>query len=167
MKIGVLSDTHIHNEEGMEALKHIYNRHFSDVDLLFHAGDLVDLSVFEWLNQRVETIAVSGNMDYPEVTGVLPKTRIVKAGKFWIGLTHGQGPPSGLVERIKRNFMMSQARTKLDCIVYGHTHWTVNKVIDDTLFFNPGSATDQKFAPYNSIGFLIIDDKIEGVIQRI
>lgn len=167
MKIGVVSDTHIHGDKELDTFKEIFSKHFSHVDLVFHAGDLVNIRVFEWLNEQVETVAVSGNMDFPEVCEILPRIRIVEAGEFRIGLTHGQGPPSGLVERIKMGFEDMEKESELDCIVYGHTHWTVNRVVNGTLFFNPGTPTDTKFAPYNSIGFLEINDKIEGTIKRI
>jgi predicted phosphodiesterase len=45
VRIGVLSDTHVYGFN--RDLKHIIDEHFSDVDLILHAGDLVDLSVLE------------------------------------------------------------------------------------------------------------------------
>jgi putative phosphoesterase len=166
VRVGVISDTHIHNEAELETLKRIFKDYFSDIDLLLHAGDLVDLSVYNWLNQQVDTVAVRGNMDHPDVLKTLPEIRVIEAGGFRIGLAHGQGSPNGLVERIKGKFELAGNKGKLDCIVHGHTHWAVNKIIDDTLFFNPGSPTDTRFAPYNSVGFLEIGKKIEGTIKR-
>ena len=166
MKIGVISDTHIHSEAELDTLKQIFQEYFSDVDLLLHAGDLVDLSVYSWLNQQVDTVAVRGNMDHPDVIKILPDLKVIKAGDFRIGLVHGQGSPNGLVERIRAKFAAQGEEGKVDCIVHGHTHWAVNKIIDDTLFFNPGSPTDTRFAPYNSVGFLEVGKKIEGTIRR-
>ncbi len=70
-----------------------------------------------------------------------------------------------MVERVKARFEAVGDRGRLDCIVFGHTHQTMNKVIDGTLFFNPGSPTDTIFAPYNSVGFLKVQKKIEGTIR--
>jgi len=165
--IGVISDTHVHSEEDLDTIKQIFSKYFSNVDLLLHAGDLVDLSVYDWLNKQVETIAVSGNMDYPEVTGKLPQKRIIEADKFRIGLIHGWGPPNGLTTRIRRAFTGFDGKLEVDCIVFGHTHSALNKMIDGLLFFNPGAPVDKRFAAYNSVGFLKINGKIEGSIEKI
>jgi len=165
--IGVISDTHVHSEEELDTIKEIFSKYFSSVDLLLHAGDLVNLNVYDWLNKQVKTIAVSGNMDYPEVTDKFPQKRIIEADKFRIGLIHGWGPPSGLTARIQRAFIAVDGTPEVDCIVFGHTHSAFNKTIDGLLFFNPGAPIDRRFAAYNSIGFLKIDSKIEGTIEKI
>jgi len=48
--------------------------------------------------------------------------------------------------------------------VYGHTHRAANEVRDGILFFNPGSATDKRFASRNTIGILEVGEKINGKI---
>ncbi len=45
VRIGVVSDTHLSGFD--ENLKKNIDEHFSDVDLVFHAGDLVDLCVLD------------------------------------------------------------------------------------------------------------------------
>jgi putative phosphoesterase len=167
VKIGVISDTHIRTDEELEAFKEIFFKHLSDIDLLLHAGDIVSLNVFKWLNKQVKIVAVSGNMDFPGVTGFLPKSKIVKVDKFKIGLTHGWGPPSGLIERVKRIFKQLNGGSEVECIVFGHTHSAFNEVIDEVLFFNPGTPTDKKFSSYNSVGFLEIGVEIKGKIEKI
>lgn len=167
MKVGVISDTHIRNDEELEAFKKIFSKHFSDIDLLLHAGDLVSLNVFKWLNEQVKTVAVSGNMDFPEAAGLFPQSKIVKVDKFKIGLTHGWGPPRGLIERVKKVFNRPDGKSSVDCIVFGHTHSAFNRVIDGVLFFNPGAPTDKIFASYKSVGFLEIGVEIKGKIERI
>lgn len=167
MIIGVISDTHVHSEEELDIIKKIFSKYFSSVDLLLHAGDLVDLSVYDWLSEQVKTIVVSGNMDYPEVTGRFPQKRVVEAGQFRIGLIHGWGPPGGLTTRVQGAFTGIDGTLEVDCIVFGHTHSALNKTIDGLLFFNPGAPIDKRFAAYNSIGFLKINSKIEGSIEKI
>jgi hypothetical protein len=53
---------------------------------------------------------------------------------------------------------------RVDCLVYGHTHRPANEVRDGILFFNPGSATDKRFASRNTIGILEVGEKINGKI---
>lgn len=167
MKIGVVSDTHVRTNEELDTFIKIFHEHFSDVDLLLHAGDLVNLSIFEWLSKQVKTIAVRGNMDFPDVSAALPQSRIVDLGRFKIGLTHGWGPPSGLTNRIRKTFVGSDGKLTVDCIVFGHTHSALSEMMDGILFFNPGAPTDKRFAPFNSVGFLEIGSKLEGRIERI
>lgn len=153
--IGVLSDTHITGFD--EKLKKAVDEHFSDVDLIFHAGDLVELSVLNLFNDK-EVRAVCGNMDRPSVRETLPEYLMMDVNGFKIGLIHGWGAPEG----IERKLMAKLG--KPDCIVFGHTHYPVNRVIEGVYFFNPGSAVDKRFAKDRSIGILEIGTEIKGRI---
>ncbi|HPE07913.1 MAG TPA: metallophosphoesterase family protein, partial [Smithellaceae bacterium] len=93
VKIGVLSDTHISGYN--EKLKEIINEHFSDVDLIFHAGDLVDLCVLDLFGDK-EVRAVCGNMDNQRVKQELPEQLLMNINGFKIGLIHGWGSPEGM-----------------------------------------------------------------------
>ena len=157
MRIGVISDTHIKNKN--EALPKVICEEFKNVDMILHAGDLVKISVLDELKKFAEVKAVVGNMDYPEVVSSLPKKELIKIGKFKIGLIHGYGPPEGLIERIRKEF-----DGQIDAIIFGHSHRPVNELIDNILFFNPGSPTDKIFAPYNSFGIIEINNKIKAKI---
>jgi len=160
MRIGVLSDTHI-PKAALDLPEDIYNE-FVTVDLILHAGDLVELSVLEKLEKMAPVKAVYGNMDMTEVRQRLPKKEIIEIGDFKIGLMHGFGTPKGLEKRVKGEFDKS-----VDLIVFGHSHMPFNEKIDNTILFNPGSPTDKIFTPYNSFGILDIGDEIVGRILRI
>jgi uncharacterized protein len=155
IKIGVISDTHL--QGGDEKLKKIIDEHFIDVDIIIHAGDLVDLRVLDIFAGK-EVKAVCGNMDYPSVKEKLPEQLLFKIRGFKFGVIHGWGASAGIEERIL-------AKTgKLDCIVYGHTHNPACHKSNGVLFFNPGSPTDKRFAAHRSIGILEIDKEITGRI---
>ena len=84
--IGVISDTHLSASSGMfqavkrairntktlEDLQKLVEQHFRDVDLIIHAGDLVELPVFEMLRRYAPVEAVQGNMDTAEVCRTFP-----------------------------------------------------------------------------------------------
>lgn len=161
MKIGVISDTHI-PRMAKDLPKVIYEE-LSKVDLILHAGDLVEINFLEKLRKINKTIAVSGNMDSREVSGVLKSKEIIEAGKFKIGLIHGRGAPEGIMERLIAEFKGEE----IDCLVFGHTHRPVNEIKNKILLFNPGSPTDKIFAPFNSYGILEIDRKITGNIIKL
>ncbi|MBP7766082.1 MAG: metallophosphoesterase [Syntrophaceae bacterium] len=155
VRIGVVSDTHLSGFD--ENLKKNIDEHFSDVDLVFHAGDLVDLCVLDLFGDT-EVRAVSGNMDNRRVREALPDERVMEIGGFRIGLIHGWGSPEGLERKL------ADKLGKVDCIVFGHTHCPVNKVIDGIYFFNPGSAVDRRMARFRSLGILEIGRDITGRI---
>ena len=76
---------------------------------------------------------------------------------------HGEGAPRSLFSRVKEEF----EDKKVDAIIFGHSHHTMNEKVGDILYFNPGSATDTVFAPYRSYGILEITDDIKGKIIKI
>lgn len=160
MKIGVIADTHI-PRVASRLPEEIYGA-FKDTDMILHAGDLIEISVLDELTKMAETQAVYGNMDRPEVRKVLPAKRIIKAGRFTIGLTHGYGPPFSLIASVRREFSQ-----KMDIIIFGHSHSPINEVRDGILFFNPGSPTDKIFAKYNSFGILTLNNEIKGEIIKL
>jgi len=159
-RIGVISDTHIPKAAG-DLPERVY-REFERVDLILHAGDLVELSVLEKLRKVAPARAVYGNMDAAEVTGFLPRKDIIKVGGLRIGLIHGYGPPARIVEAVAKEFK------KVDVIVFGHSHVALCEKIKNTLFFNPGSPTDRVFAPYTSFGILEVGKNgIAGMIMHL
>lgn len=156
MKIGVVADTHL--REGNEYLRRISEKFFSDADIILHAGDLVSTKVLAAFGEK-DIRAVRGNMDVDES---LPEKLLLEIEGVKIGLIHGWGMPMGLEAKLLREF------DEVDCLVYGHTHIACNHLRDGVLFFNPGSPTDRRFAPVNTIGLLEIRGKrIEGRIEEI
>jgi len=160
MRIGVISDTHI--PHAAPALPPEIYTALEGADMILHAGDIVRPSVLEDLRRLAKVEAVYGNMDGPELRELLPAKKIIKAGRFRIGLIHGSGAPFKLMETVKKEFPSS-----IDVIVFGHSHSAVNESKEGILFFNPGSLTDKVFAKYNSYGILTVNGKIEGKIIRI
>lgn len=159
MRIGVISDTHMPSVA--DKLPGRVFAEFRGLDMILHAGDIVTLSVLESLAKLSRVIAVCGNMDRLEVCAELPHKTVVEAEGCRIGLTHGFGPPDGLLENVRREF----EGEKVDAIVFGHSHHAFNEVKDGILFFNPGTPTDRRFSHSLSIGLLEVDDsKIEGRI---
>ena len=151
MKIGVLSDTHIHlaEEIPLEVVKA-----FSKVDLILHAGDFVGLQVLEGLKQLGEVKAVHGNVDSMKLRGLLPEKELLVAGGKKIGITHGWGGPEGIERRVRGLF------NDVDIIIYGHSHRAKIERIGDVLFFNPGPG-------YKSFGILTIEEEVKGEIVRL
>ena len=159
MLIGCVSDTHLAGQPVPRAVLDA----FKGADLILHAGDILDMSVLEELSAVAETLAVRGNMDRGATAQSLPERRVIEAGGFKIGLTHGGGSPLGIVGRVAATF----AADECDCIVFGHTHNATIKERDGVTFFNPGSPTDRIFARHNSVGLLEVTDILEARVVRL
>jgi putative phosphoesterase len=87
---------------------------------------------------------------------------VVEAEGRSIGLIHGWGSPDGLPERVLESFDPS-----VEVIVFGHSHRSYCQRNGKVLLFNPGSATDRRFAPYRSVGILHLENKISGEIIKL
>ena len=162
IKIGVIADTHI-PDRSKSIPKEILEA-FKNVDMVLHAGDLVDLKVLDELRRVCSNVkAVWGNMDPQEARKKLNAKEIIQAGRYKIGLMHGYGAPTKLVEILNEEFK----NDKVDVIVFGHAHSAYNEKKGEILFFNPGSPTDKAFSPYNSYGIIEVNDKIEAKIIKI
>jgi hypothetical protein len=150
MRIAVLADTHVNILEDLS--KKIIDA-LSTVDLIIHAGDFTDVQLLKELEGLRTVKAVQGNMDSRELKVMLPAKEIVEIENKRIGITHGSGGPWGIEERVRKVFESD----RIDIIVYGHSHQSQNKVIEDVLLFNPGKATD-------SFGILTINGGVKGEI---
>ncbi|MBW1987907.1 MAG: metallophosphoesterase family protein [Deltaproteobacteria bacterium] len=151
--IGVISDTHLYRPS-KELSRLVTDGPFSGVDMVFHSGDIVKLSVLDALAPK-EVVAVAGNMDDHDVAVNLPDKRIVEVEGFLIGITHGRGPREGLEARVAAIF------TGVSAICYGHSHTPANHVKNGVLLFNPGSFSS------GTVGILTVDKKISGEIIQL
>ena len=162
MKIAVISDTHIPDRAHQIPNKILES--FKKMDMIIHAGDLVDLSILETLKSICQNVkAVSGNMDPVEVKKYLPDKQLFTVGKYKIGLTHGSGHPAYLIEMVSDIFK----KDKVDIIIFGHSHYPINEKRGKILYFNPGSLTDTAFSPFNSYGIIEINGDIKSSIVKI
>ena len=159
MRIGVLSDTHVTSASEIPA--EVFES-LRDVDLILHAGDILDLPVIDELRALAPVHAVCGNMDPPPTRETLPGRAVIRAEGKRIGLIHGSGAPFGLHNRIRAQF------EDVDVIVFGHSHRPMSETVDGVLVFNPGSPTDLHFAPFRSFGIISIEgNEILGSIVRL
>ena len=158
VKIGVISDTHLDDYD--EKMRKSIDTLFNDVDMILHAGDMVDSRVLKIFGDK-QVRAVCGNMDNYAIREKFPDHLLFEINGFRFLLIHGWGSPWGLEEKIAAKFK------DVDCVVYGHTHKPANHLRDKILFFNPGSAADRFFNSSRTVGILEIDKEIKGRIIKI
>lgn len=159
MKIGVIADTHIPTT--VQALPESVFELFQEVELILHAGDIVELSVLEELGKLAPVEAVFGNMDSPEVRSNLPEKKILELGKFRVGMIHGKYHLSEQQDRICEQF------DDVDLIIFGHSHRPFWGRVNGVYLLNPGSATDYIHTSENSVALLELGDEPHAEIVTI
>ena len=133
---------------------------FAGVELILHAGDLVEESAVEQLVAVAPVIAVYGNRDSDKLKLLLPESRIVELKGYRIGILHGHGDKGTTMDRLP-DFFKGEV---LDCIIFGHSHIPFNRKIGNTLYFNPGSPTVKKRQKYPSVGIINLEDEMTASI---
>lgn len=147
-RIGVLSDTHMpqHGARLPDAML----RHFEDVELILHAGDLSTLRVLDQLSDYAQVEAVQGNVEEQEVVMNLPIKRTLMVGGCEIGLMHILGERKDYARNARRAFPTARV------VIFGHSHIPWLEDASGLLLLNPGSAMDRRRQPYCTIALLTI-----------
>ncbi|ANQ53721.1 phosphodiesterase [Thermosipho sp. 1063] len=136
MKFLVISDLHIptRNREIHPKIVELSK----ELDGVFALGDFVDLNTVLYLQSLNRNFyAVFGNMDDYDVKDYLPAQRVVKIGRYVIGLTHGSGSHIRIPERIVNWF-----DDDVDVILFGHSHVPEDRIFRGKRFINPGTAME-------------------------
>jgi len=146
-KIGIISDTH------GKLPYQIYDI-FSDVDQIWHAGDIGSLHLINELEIIAPVQCVCGNVDGYPLCATYPEQKVIELENFRFLLTHR------FFDQSMRLFpsVKSQIKQHFDAIIYGHTHIAdLRNGSGNTLFFNSGSPTLPRGNKGPSVGSLTID----------
>lgn len=157
-RVGVISDTHIPKRAAV--VPPVVLEALAGVELIIHAGDLVDLQVLEQLEKIAPVKAVAGNIDLPQVKATLPKSQLINFGGYTVGVVHGDGTSGTTIKRARKAF----SEQRVDCIIFGHSHKPVIEYLDGVLMVNPGSPTDPRKEPLPSFAILTLGEKLEAKI---
>ncbi len=156
MRIGVLSDTHI--RAGKSLPSWVFNE-LADVEMIFHAGDILIPQVLEDLACIAPVKAVRGNCDGWELAD-LPSELLSVLEGWRIGLVHGcAGVGYDTPERAFNTFKDKG----VNIIIFGHSHVPYMNWLNGVLLFNPGSPTDKRRQADYSLGIInLVKDKVEA-----
>jgi putative phosphoesterase len=155
MKIGLLSDTHGYLDPEVF-------RYFSDVDEIWHAGDIGSMEILDSLKAFKPTVAVYGNIDDQPMRQTLPEDMMFERSGLSVWMTHIGGYPPKYNARIRAAI----DRIRPGLFVCGHSH--ILRIMPDTgrkplLYINPGAAGRQGLHRYRT---LVQFDIIAGRIER-
>ena len=130
-RIGLLSDTHGYYDPRIARL-------FSEVDEIWHAGDVGDYEVILHLNRIAPVIAVYGNIDGSPIRSRFPGHQRQNREDLDIWMTHIGGYPGNYDTRVKPDIYKNPP----GLFISGHSH--ILKVMPDKqngfLHINPGAA---------------------------
>jgi len=154
-RIGLLSDTHGFVNERLFSF-------FENVDEIWHAGDIGDLSTLDKYKSIKKTRAVYGNIDGHEVRADSPEHLFFEVEKLKVLILHIGGYPGRYTPKARKLI----AEYKPDIFVSGHSH--ILKIMpdkqNDLLHMNPGACGVKGFHAVRTIILFALDKgKIENV----
>ena len=175
-KIGLISDTHI--PEARSSLWDQVYTAFQGVDLIFHGGDIHDISLLDDLEKVAPVYAARGNGEDGsggrDVQPEDPRVKyawLIEIEGLWVGLTHyipvPERPPNFTLAKWVDRFFPERIP---DVIVSGDTHREAIEWINGVYCVNPGSPTypHNYDTQYGTIGFLEIENgKADASIWQI
>lgn len=154
VKALVVSDTH-----GNRAMLKRIAQEFSDVQYVFHLGDVVPDARFLKEHMDAQVIYVRGNCDLNEEDVPAFEEVVIKGQKLI--LTHGHT----LKAKHSYDRLLYYAQEKeAQAILFGHTHRSCREYVDGVWLVNPGSAGVQSVWRM-SVAMLLI--RQDGIIPKI
>jgi uncharacterized protein len=118
-------------------------RAVDEADVVVHAGDWVDVSLLDRLEQRsARLIGVYGNNDGPALRARLPEVARADLEGVRLAVVHETGAAAGRDARCARRF------PDVDVLVFGHSHIPWDTTVGELRLLNPGSPTDRRRQPH-------------------
>jgi len=159
MKLGVISDTHGYFDARLPEM-------MAGVDAILHAGDVGSQEVLDALGGIAKVHAVRGNVDLKELD--LPPSLTLKFEGVQVELLHrlivpqseleawADGELLGKMHPERREAFLAGFPQATRVIIFGHSHQPCLVKLGNRLFFNPGSAGQQRFSLPRCFGTLEI-----------
>ena len=119
--------------------------------VVVHTGDVTAAAALDELSAlaRAPVEAVRGNMEAPDLRGLLPERLVVEAEGVRVGVVHDAGPAAGRHERLAAWF------PACDLVAYGHTHLPEVAQHGAVWIVNPGSPTERRRAPDHTMAVVL------------
>ena len=142
-RIGLLSDTHGYLDPKIKT-------YFSDVDEIWHAGDIGTIDVLDELKAFKPTRAVWGNIDNHQIRQECKEFLRFKIDEVEILMTHIGGKPERYSKPAFEELQKNGAPTLFVC---GHSHITLVKMDKrfNMLWMNPGACGYKGFHKIKTI----------------
>jgi putative phosphoesterase len=156
-KVLILADTHM-PKKGKALPEPVISELEKGVDLIFHAGDWSDETLYQELKQWAPVCGVRGNIEIDEWAKQLPEKLILKIEDVKIAIVHGHlGKGKTTPDRAYKACI----EDGIDLIVFGHSHIPYMEKKGEIILFNPGSPTEKRKQKQFSFGLLTIHNTIK------
>ena len=149
-KIAIISDTHGNIDDN--AINHI-----KKCDELWHAGDIGNIKILEYLETIITTRAVYGNIDGTEIRKICPENLFFECEGIKVLITHIGGRPGKYNKRVQKLL----TKKKPNIFICGHSHILIVKkdIVFDTLHINPGALGKEGFHKFRTMVLIEIENK--------
>tara|TARA_B100000609_G_C17160905_1_gene406133 strand:- start:432 stop:926 length:495 start_codon:yes stop_codon:yes gene_type:complete len=149
-KIAIISDSH-----GFLDQKII--NHVKKCDELWHAGDIGNIYILDYLEKIINTKAVYGNIDDQKIRKLCPENLFFNCEGINVLMTHIAGRPGKYTQRVKKIIQ----KYKPNLFICGHSHiLLVKKDLEyNHLHINPGAIGKEGFHKYRTMIIADINDK--------
>jgi len=154
-RIGLMSDTHGYVDPKIF-------KYFENVDEIWHAGDVGDVSVIDQLRDFKPLRGVYGNIDATDVRMELPEFERFKCEGVDVLMTHIGGKPGKYVQRAYDELKKSPPQL----FICGHSHILLVKQDPNfkMLWMNPGACGYKGFHKVKTLlRFSITKDRIHDL----
>jgi putative phosphoesterase len=145
--VGVISDTHgLLRPEALQAL--------SGSDHIIHAGDVGDPAILVELSKIAPLTAIRGNIDTEVWAERLPDTEVLEISGKCFYILHD-----------RKQLDLNPQAAGFAAIISGHSHQPLIEIVNNVIYFNPGSAGPRRFKLPITVGRVtIVDDRLQPEI---
>jgi putative phosphoesterase len=156
MKIGIISDTHGFLPDEVFQI-------FTDVNHIFHAGDIGDVSIIKKLETISPVSAIYGNIDPWPIPVLYPNIIITEIAGRKIVMKHD------ILDIKHYSYELFKKRIETDIVIYGHTHKSASTFYRKTYYINPGSVSKPRYGDFGSVAILELNSNTtsQPIIQFI
>ena len=151
-RILLLADTHV-PKRARELAPSVWAA-VAEADVVFHAGDWVELSLLDELESRsARLVGVWGNNDGAELRDRLPEVARTTIEGVRFAVVHETGAATGREQRADASY------PETDVLVFGHSHIPWDTTAPGGLrLLNPGSPTDRRRQPAGTMLWVEFED---------
>ncbi len=159
MKLGVISDTHGYFDPRLPEM-------MAGVEAILHCGDVGSREVLDGLKRIGKVYSVRGNVDPKGVK--LRRSQTLQFEGVQVRLQHQLLIPQSELEAWsdgtmlcklhpeRRDAFLDEFGAETRVVLFGHSHQPCLMTLGHKLFFNPGSAGQQRFSLPRCFGLLEI-----------
>jgi putative phosphoesterase len=149
-RVLVLADTHVQRGGSRRLPDRVYEL-LEEVDVVWHAGDVLIPELLHELEGFAPVTAVLGNNDH-ELVGVLPDRVEEMVEGVRIAMVHDSGATHGRERRMARWF------PDADLVIFGHSHAPCDADgVGSQRLLNPGSPIERRRAPTHTVALVDVD----------